>query len=182
MTDPLLLRPWAEADAPTLVRLHRTNPDLSRQLPDVSELPNARAFITTTWSDRSRIFALAERGVAIGSVGVTAIDSLHSTGWFSYWIATSHAGRGLTSRAAASVATWALTPTDEGGLGLHRLELGHRVNNPASGKVAEAAGFVREGLEREKLAWDGERFDVVTMARLASDPAPTVPAIEITTD
>lgn len=80
-----------------------------------------------------------------------------------------------TSRAAATVADWAL---GEGGL--HRLELGHRVNNPASGAVARAAGFVQEGLERSKLLIDGERLDVVAYSRLPSDPAPSVPRLTIT--
>ena len=37
---------------------------------------------------------------------------------------------------------------------LHRLELGYRANNPGSAAVARAAGFVREGLEREKFLVD----------------------------
>ena len=61
--------------------------------------------------------------------------------------------------------------------GLHRLELGARANNPASIAVAERAGYVREGVERERLRYvdehgRAERFDVVRLARLASDAAP----------
>lgn len=68
---------------------------------------------------------------------------------------------------AASLADWALTTR-----GLERLELGHRVNNPASGAVAKNAGFVKEGTERGKFLIDGQRIDVDTYGRLASDPAP----------
>ncbi len=57
-------------------------------------------------------------------------------------------------------------------LGLFRLELGHRTDNPASCRVACAAGFTAEGLQRQKLAWDGVRYDVETHARLATDPYP----------
>ncbi|MGQ4537763.1 GNAT family N-acetyltransferase [Dermabacteraceae bacterium P7074] len=49
------------------------------------------------------------------------------------------------------------------------MELGHRANNPASGGVARAAGFVQEGVEREKFLVNGERVDVYTYGRLASD-------------
>ena len=73
------------------------------------------------------------------------------------------------SRAAATVANWALHER-----GLERLELGHRVNNPASGAVARSAGFVKEGTERGKFLIDGQRIDVDTYGRLRSDPAPTV--------
>lgn len=63
--------------------------------------------------------------------------------------------------------------------GLHRLELGHRVNNPASRGVALAAGFVQEGVEREKFLIDGQRIDVVTYGRLASDPTPRTEPLPI---
>jgi RimJ/RimL family protein N-acetyltransferase len=78
-------------------------------------------------------------------------------------------GRGWTTRAAATVADWALTDG-----GLDRLELGHRVNNPASESVARTAGFVPEGLERRKLLVEGDRVDVLTYGRLVDDPWPTV--------
>ena len=80
-------------------------------------------------------------------------------------------------RAAATVARWALTPTAEGGLGIDRLELGHRTENHSSGAVARAAGFVHEGTEREKFLIDGVRRDVLTYGRLRSDPAPSTPEL-----
>lgn len=49
---------------------------------------------------------------------------------------------------------------------LRRLELGYRTNNPASGKVASYAGFVGEGIEREKFLYAGQTYDAVTAARL----------------
>ncbi len=78
-----------------------------------------------------------------------------------------HRCRGTASRAAAIVANWALGPG-----GLERLELGHRVTNPASKAVAEAAGFVREGVERGKFLLAGIRVDVLTYGRLVTDPTP----------
>ncbi|MGJ6980218.1 GNAT family N-acetyltransferase [Aestuariimicrobium soli] len=173
MNDDLLLRPWTHADAPALLRLYRSTPDLDRQLPDLVDLAAARSWIDWTTLDSNALFALTERGVALGSVGLSGIDRHHGTGWFHYWVGQPGRGRGLMSRAAATVADWALAPANPGpGLGLHRLELGHRVNNPASGRVALAAGFVQEGIERAKLAYGSERFDVVAMARLVTDPHP----------
>ena len=58
-----------------------------------------------------------------------------------------------------------------------RLELGHRLNNPASCRVATAAGFLREGIERAKLRYGEERFDVETPAGLRIDPAPAIAAL-----
>lgn len=47
--------------------------------------------------------------------------------------------------------------------------------------MALAAGFVQEGLEREKFLIDGQRIDVVTYGRLASDPTPRTEPLPITT-
>jgi RimJ/RimL family protein N-acetyltransferase len=193
MSDDLLLRPWTHADAPALLRLYRSTPDLGPQLPDLPDLASARDWIGWTQVPGNAVFTLTERGVAIGSVGLSGIDPHHSTGWFHYWMGQPGRGRGLMSRAAATVASWALRPVsgpaagsdpaaDEvPGLGLHRLELGHRANNPASGRVARAAGFVQEGLQRDKLKYGDQRFDVVAMARLVTDPVPVTQSLPLRT-
>ena len=51
--------------------------------------------------------------------------------------------------------------------------------HPASRGVALAAGFVQEGLEREKFLIDGQRIDVVTYGRLANDPIPRTEPLPI---
>jgi RimJ/RimL family protein N-acetyltransferase len=99
----------------------------------------------------------------LGNVAVSAVDHRHRTGWVSYWTTASARGRGIASRACRSLARWSFNE-----LGLFRLELGHRVNNPASCRVARAAGFAAEGIERQKLEYDGVRYDVERHARLAT--------------
>jgi RimJ/RimL family protein N-acetyltransferase len=54
-------------------------------------------------------------------------------------------------------------------LGLHRLGLGHRTDNPTSCRVATAAGFAVEGVQRAKLRYGVTRYDVELHARLATD-------------
>jgi RimJ/RimL family protein N-acetyltransferase len=44
------------------------------------------------------------------------------------------------------------------------------LNNPASCAVAAGAGFLSEGIERQRLAFDGTRYDVERHARLVTDP------------
>lgn len=100
----------------------------------------------------------------VGSVSVGAIDVSHSTGWVSYWTRTECRGSGLISSATRALAEWAFDDLD-----IFRLELGHRTNNPSSCYVALAAGFAVEGLERQKLRYDGHRCDVELHARLATD-------------
>lgn len=62
-----------------------------------------------------------------------------------------------------------------------RLELGHRVNNPASGVLARRVGFVNEGTQRQKFLVDGERLDADIYGRLTSDPHPTFDPVTIVT-
>ncbi len=168
------MRPFRVEDAPAVLDAY-ADPEMSRQ-GDVTDLDQAAAWIGAMapgQCDR-HVFAVDLDGAAIGAVGVTAIDRANRTGWFWYWLHRAHRGRGTTSRAAATVANWALSQG-----GLERLELGHRVNNPASAAVAEAAGFVREGVERGKFLIAGARVDVTTYGRLVTDPMPATEVFDL---
>lgn len=103
----------------------------------------------------------------LGSVTVGRVDRVHATGWVSYWTVLPARGRGVATAGCRALATWAFDVLD-----LYRLELGHRVDNPASCRVATASGFLPEGRQRGKLRYDGVRYDVELHARLASDPDP----------
>lgn len=70
----------------------------------------------------------------------------------------------MATAGARALADWAFQD-----LGLFRLELGHRTNNPASCRVATEAGFAVEGLERSKPRYGPTRYDVELHARLATD-------------
>ncbi|MFT3968825.1 MAG: GNAT family protein [Micropruina sp.] len=173
MSDPELRRLRA-TDAPDVLAAFAAASDMARQ-GAVTDAGSALAYVQglTELAGPHLAFAIEYRGRVVGVVGVT-VDSGNRNGWFWYWMHAGFRGRGWTSRAAATIADWAL---GEGGL--HRLELGHRVNNPASGAVARAAGFVQEGLERSKLLIDGERLDVVAYSRLPSDPRPSLPRLRL---
>ena len=72
--------------------------------------------------------------------------------------------RGLGSEAVRLVLAHAF-----GTVGLHRIELDVYAFNPRAQAVYERAGFVREGVRRDALYWDGEYTDAITMAILAPD-------------
>jgi [ribosomal protein S5]-alanine N-acetyltransferase len=167
------LRRWSPSDAADLADALHADPDLGRQLGgDADDLAEYIAAHLTPADSRAP-FALVLDGRVVGNVAVTAIDPRHDTGWASYWLAPVARGRGLASAGLTAVAAWAFTA------GLFRLELGHRVNNPASCRVATAAGFAVEGLARAKLRYGDERFDVETHARLATDPEPVTEPLPI---
>ncbi|MET8683541.1 GNAT family protein [Streptomyces sp. NPDC004732] len=170
----LSLRPWREADAAAVLAAFGA-PEMARQADEpVDSLDAAARWITRRARDRGtgRAYAFAvsdENGTALGNAAVGAVNRNHSTGWVSYWTTPEARGKGVAAHGCAALARWAF-----GELGLFRLELGHRTNNPASCRVALAAGFAVEGLQRQKLSYDGVRYDVELHARLASDPVPGI--------
>lgn len=198
---PIVLRPWGAQDRPAILEIFANTDDLDTQYPlPVTELDDAGDVLERMlgWDESRRNLAITVGGAPVGNVAVTAVDRRHDTGWMSYFSASVVRGRGLVTRSAITVARWALSsdgpavgvtdgpitgaaagttggPTARGnlsaGLGLYRLELGHRVNNPASGRIAVAAGFVLEGRERAKLRHGDQRFDTLTYGRLVTDPA-----------
>lgn len=164
----LVLRPVRESDAGQVLSAF-ADPAMSRQ-GKVTDRAAATEYAKRQAANRYAR-AIDISGAMVGLVAIE-VDDANLLGWFHYWLHRDYRGRGITKRAAATLANWALTSG-----GLERLELGHRVNNPASGAVARAAGFVHEGVERKKFLVDGQRIDVHTYGRLASDPAPATPAL-----
>lgn len=171
--DPVL-RPLHRDDVDDVLSAFRSNPDMARQAA-VTTRAEAAAYLERLLapSGAHRPWALDVAGRLVGLVCVS-VDDVNRNGWFFYWLADEARGHGWMKRAAATVADWALTTG-----GVERLELGHRVNNPASGSVARAAGFVKEGTERGKFLIDGVRVDVDTYARLRTDPVPAVEPLEM---
>jgi RimJ/RimL family protein N-acetyltransferase len=171
------LRPWSPGDAEAVFRAFRSA-DLDGQGGPLPTLDSAQVWIER-WRSVSEggsacALAIVDGTSAVGGVAVSAIDPRHQTGWVSYWLAADVRGQGLASRATATLAQHAFAE-----YGLYRLELGHRTNNPASCRVATAAGFLAEGVERGKLLYGGERFDTETHARLVIDAAPDIDLLPI---
>lgn len=174
------LRCWYAADDDSLIDALRADPGLARQLGGLDPGgPLGRgavaAYITRHLipADGRLQLAVALDEVAVGNVGVTGIERRHDTGWVHYWLAPSARGQGIARRALATVADLAFAD------GLFRLELGHRTENPASCRVASAAGFRAEGVERAKLRYGDRRFDVETHARLRTDAAPDLTPLPV---
>ncbi|MGY1741526.1 MULTISPECIES: GNAT family N-acetyltransferase [unclassified Blastococcus] len=107
-------------------------------------------------------------GTLLGSVGLHAVDPVEGQAMVGYWTVPAARGRGVAARAvdAACRELFARTPVD-------RIELCHAVGNPASGRVAEKAGFTWEGrLRRSHRYGGGIKLDQFLWARLADDRPP----------
>ncbi len=100
-------------------------------------------------------FVIDEDGDMIGQVTVNGITG-GSAQWASigYWIAPSHAGRGLTPVAVALVLDHLLDV-----VGLHRVEISVRPENVASLRVVAKLGLEEVGLARGYLHIAGEWRD-----------------------
>ena len=104
----------------------------------------------------------------LGSVSLHSIDRFHGGASVGYWTAPAARGRGLAPVAVDAVCRWAFDV-----LPIDRIELCHAVENTGSGRVAEKAGFTREGrLRRSYRYGDAELHDELLWARLAGDPLP----------
>jgi RimJ/RimL family protein N-acetyltransferase len=168
--DTIVLRAWLPADV-AAVDAACQDPDISYWIPFVPR-PYARADAEAYVRDcieageERHPFAIAHSGsgMLLGSIDLR-LNSHGYRGHVGYWIVREARGRGVCTNALRLLARWAL---DE--LGLERLELITDPNNVASQRVAENAGFRREGVLRAHLRHpDGRVRDSVMYSLLPSD-------------
>ena len=102
-------------------------------------------------------------GALLGQVSLFEIDAVQRSAQIGYWVAAAARGRGVATAAVDAAARFGLS-----GLQLHRIELFHAVENVASCRTAERAGFVQEGLHRLSYKYgDGQYRDEHSHARLS---------------
>lgn len=133
---------------------------------------DAEAFAGATaraWDEgTAATFAILDRGDG-RFLGVVALH----VGWprrayVGYWLAPWARGRGAMTRAVGLVADWSMTTFELVRLGLYTLD-----DNVASQRVAERAGFTREGLLRAYADHRGAARDCVMFSRVPGDsPVP----------
>ncbi len=82
-------------------------------------------------------------GRLIGSVSVAGVDDHDQKATMGYCVAREHWNKGYATEAAKAVITFMFTQ-----VGINRIEASHSINNPASGRVLEKAGFLREGFAK----------------------------------
>ncbi|MFI6306574.1 GNAT family N-acetyltransferase [Amycolatopsis thailandensis] len=109
-----------------------------------------------------------EDRVHVGDLALTDVDKDNRSGSFRIALnGPEFFGKGYGTEATKLLLGYAFDV-----VGLHRVSLEVFDYNPRAQRAYEKAGFVREGLQREALWWDGEWHDVITMAILKNDPRP----------
>jgi RimJ/RimL family protein N-acetyltransferase len=167
----LLLRPTRKRDV-AAIRAVYSEPDIRRwmgwdgPLPDDAEARAtieraAQAWEQATWA----VFAIVDAAKDQVMGGVNLRFSDFEIAEVSYFLRASARGRGFATRAVQMLARWAFDD-----VGIERIELRTHPENAASQRVAERAGFTREGVERASRAWpDGSRFDSIVFSLIRSD-------------
>jgi len=162
------IRPWRGNDAGSIVK-HANNRNVWRNLRDRFPYPytledaeqwiklvTSEPFVRTNW-------VIEVNGEAAGGIGLTIGEDVHrKTAEIGYWLGEEYWNRGIVTRVVGVV-------TEHGfkDLGLQRIYTGIFEWNPASMRVLEKNGYVREGVERKGVLKDGCIIDAVVFSRIA---------------
>ena len=161
---------FAERHLPAFERM-LDDPDVKRftRLP----VPAPPGF-PRTWLERyeqgrrdgtSEAFAVEdEDGEFLGCVMAFGIDVNEGKAELGYMVEPAARGRGVATAAVRLLTGWGFTER-----GLMRLELLISVDNTASIRVAQRAGYVKEGVLRSLFVKDGRREDHELWSCLPSD-------------
>jgi len=174
LTDGVVtLRAFHPGDAADVARAC-DDPETARWLPVPSPytLEDGRTYVGQTapgrWADGTEAtFAVTDAvsGELLGDCGLKLERRSLGLGEVGYWAAPWARGKGVASRAAALLAWWGVQE-----LGLNRVELVADVENVASLRAAEKAGFVREGVARQaRPARDGSGRDMLQLSLVRTD-------------
>src|SRR3954451_15899960 len=147
------LHPWSADDADALVR-RINDPEIARYLDLVphpyapSDAYNWFAMTADGWrSGTNATFGIHVDGIdgVVGGIGVRFLSDLDDgCAEVGYWVAAEARGRGIATAATRAAARWAFGAVP----GLVRIQLRADVENVPSNRVAEKAGFTREGVLR----------------------------------
>ena len=105
-------------------------------------------------------FAIETDGEAVGGIGLMLATDIHRlSAEIGYWLGEGFWGRGIATAALQAFTPWAFQT-----FALERIWAGVFATNPASMRVLEKAGYLREAILRRAVVKDGEVLDQVIFA------------------
>jgi RimJ/RimL family protein N-acetyltransferase len=157
--DGVVLRAPDDRDASWITDAYN-DPEIAQF---IVEAPPPRRWVSS--ADAELVVADAARAEPLGLISLRIAERDPGLAAVGYWLRPQARGRGAATVAVQLVARWAF---DE--LGVQRLELTTAPENVASQRVAERAGFTREGILRGLVATkDDGRRDTVMFSLLPAD-------------
>ena len=169
------LRPWRADDAPAVAAAIDGDPEIARWLdliPQPYGLDQAYEYLAACrrgWAEGTGAsFGVLDPadGTLLGSVGMRLADLPDGVAEAGYWVAREARGRGVATHALRLASRWLFRAAE-----VERLQLRADVLNVPSQRVAEKAGFTREGVLRS-LHYNprlGRRVDFVMFSLLRSE-------------
>jgi RimJ/RimL family protein N-acetyltransferase len=107
-------------------------------------------------------FAIRIEAAAVGFAAFVKLHRDEQEGEIGYVLSPAARGRGVATRAVSLLTGWGF-----GELGLQRIELRIDARNQASERVAERAGYEKEGVLRNLAFKEGRRTDVSIWSRIS---------------
>lgn len=101
-------------------------------------------------------------GVLVGAVSLSILKH-HARGELGYWVGVPYWQLGYATEAASATTHYAFET-----LALNKITARHFLINPASGRVLEKVGLVREGILRQEILKEGKFHDIAVYGQLAS--------------
>ena len=147
-------------DDTTALQKHADNINISRYLfdrfPSPYTMADAEAFVSRKLNQEPlNNFVIDINNELAGVIGVDRREDIYRKApLLGYWLAEEYWGRGIMTEAITLVAAYAFANLD-----IVRLQSGVLSNNPASARVLEKAGFVREGFLRSNIIKSGVVMD-----------------------
>ena len=166
-----VLRRWRPDDLDALVR-HANNWNVWLTLRDRFPHPytadDGRAWLeSASQEDPPGSLAIVVGGEAVGGVGIVlGGDVNRHTAELGYWLGEAQWGQGVMTAAIRRFQPWVCDT-----FGVARLFAHVFASNPASARVLEKCGFLREGVLRRHARKDGALFDEYVYGWLAADGA-----------
>ncbi|MEV5603032.1 GNAT family N-acetyltransferase [Streptomyces sp. NPDC052299] len=155
----LVLRPWRPGDLGVLLDAYRDPAVQAGSRAPVDDEEAAAHWLRAQEEGRAaglrHSFAVLDPELGPGPVGNVALSFPESgapSAEVGYWTVASARGRGIAPRALEALSGWA----SETFAGLVRLELLHQVDNAASCRVAEKAGYALTGVLPPAPPWPRE--------------------------
>jgi RimJ/RimL family protein N-acetyltransferase len=170
VVGPTALRPWRDSDMDAIVAICQDR-EIVRwtSVPEQYGVLDARTYLMQRYdalhAGATAPFAIVsadDLDRVLGSISLMRFAWEHLRGEVGYWVAREARGQGHATRAVSLICEWGFET-----LGLERIDLFAATGNPASQRVAERAGFLREGVLRSFMRGKDGHLDMVAFGLLA---------------